>query len=274
MSKRGVGIGLIAIALFMLLGMFNSGSSLGAKLMIFAVFVVAPGAFGAFLIKKHYSPEWDPAAAGRRMWQERKRPEPIAGEVELAGLRGSLETGFTETESKTGLKSLRELSHEYDELLPGLTNHQETDPFAVAQIPALAERTYRQGLSVLNDALELHRAISTSSPGKLEAEIAELEEEIKSFRGSGGHSERISLKKATIASHRKRLELVSDQQLHLDRLFFQSEQCEASLHETRIQLAVIHAGRSKTSVESVTGTLQRTIDQAKEVQEELKRLGF
>ena len=372
MSKRGVGIGLIALALFMLLGFFNTSGDapITTRAMTFVLLVLAPGAGGVVLIKKHNNPDWDPlkafqrmrvgrkatedsevlfeslsegaikssllsaalrhpttvlpailalvsiafvlgfipgpsravaiallarsalAATGSFVWRYalrsdeayatrlrelsalRQRQQRTSEQAELADLRKSLGSGFQGVESSVGLKALNELAHEYDELLPALDRRSDTDPLAVAQIPALGEQTYRQGLSVLTDALGLIRAIHTSNAGALEAEVAELEKEIESLGGSATQAERVSLKEATVASHRKRLELVNNQQLHVDRLLYQSDRCEASLHETRIELAALQAGRSGTDVGAVTGTLQRTIQQAKEVQEELKRLGF
>ena len=47
-----------------------------------------------------------------------------------------------------------------------------------------------------------------------------------------------------------------------------------SLSRTRIELVGLQAGGSETSVNAVTETLQNTITRAKEVQEELKQLGY
>ena len=59
-----------------------------------------------------------------------------------------------------------------------------------------------------------------------------------------------------------------------DKLLYQSDRCEASLHRTRIELAALTAESSETSVSAVTETFEKTINQAKEVREELKRLGY
>ena len=77
-----------------------------------------------------------------------------------------------------------------------------------------------------------------------------------------------------MASHKERLDMIKQQELRVDKLLYQCDRCEASLHRTRIELASLKTESSETSVSAVTETLQRTINQAKEVQEELKRLGF
>ncbi len=87
-------------------------------------------------------------------------------------------------------------------------------------------------------------------------------------------AERLRIKEDTLASHRQRLGILEQLQLSVDQLLFQAGRCEASLHRTRIELAAIRIGSSETSVDSVTEALRRTIQQAKEVQDELRRLGY
>ena len=60
----------------------------------------------------------------------------------------------------------------------------------------------------------------------------------------------------------------------MDQLLHQCESCEASLHRTRIEIAALKADTAESSVRALTDTLRMTINQAKEVQEELKRLGY
>ena len=124
------------------------------------------------------------------------------------------------------------------------------------------------------DALRLTQAIRSSNAGRLKEKIVELEKEIQSLRIDGTPPAGLEIKETTIHSHQERLGLLGRQRLRVDELLYQSDQCEASLARTRIELAVLHAGSSETRVSAVTETLQKTIDRAKEVQAELKRLGF
>ena len=97
---------------------------------------------------------------------------------------------------------------------------------------------------------------------------------MESFSGDSTQAARAQIREATIESHRERLELLSQQQLRIDELLFQSNRCEASLARTRLEAASLQSGGTETSVNAVTESLRRTINQAKEVQEELKRLGL
>ena len=193
---------------------------------------------------------------------------------DLKHMREFLHGEFSKVNSDTGLKVLQELVYEYAQLQPVLSRRKETDPLSVAHIPALAEETYRQGLSVLEDALELTRAIYLPDVQKLEAEVIRLEREMEALSRDGTQTARIKMREETLASHRELLDMVQQQQLRVDELLHQSDRCQASLHRTRIELAALRADGSDASVSAVTETLRRTINHAREVQEEMKRLGF
>ena len=195
-------------------------------------------------------------------------------QAELRQLREDLQSGFASINSTVGLKATKKLVYEYDQLQRVLRRKKETDPLSVAHIPALTEETYRQGLSVLGDVLELERVVHSSDKQGLEKEIVELERGIESLRGDETQAEQVKIKEATVTSHKERVNMIKEQQLRVDQLVYQSDRCEASLHRTRIELAALTAESSETSVSAVTETLEKTINQAKEVQEELKRLGY
>ena len=197
-----------------------------------------------------------------------------SGQTELQRLKDDIQTGFSRVNLADGLKALQELVYEYDQLQPVLDRGKETDPLAVAHIPALAEETYRQGLGVLAGCLDLMREIRSPNNQKLQAEVADLESQIGTMEKDDSQTERLSILKATVASHKERLGLIEQQGLRVDGLLHQSDSCEASLHRTRIELAALKADNVDARVSSVTDALQSTIVQAKEVQEELKKLGF
>ena len=196
------------------------------------------------------------------------------GETELQRLREEIQTGFSRVNSVEGLKALQELVHEYEQLQPVLDRGRETDPMAVAHVPGLAEETYRQGLGVLVGCLDLMRETRSPNNKKLEAEVGEVETEIESMKGDETQGERLRILEATVASHKERLDLIKQQELRVDGLLHQSDSCEASLHRTRIELAALRADNVDASISTVTDTLERTINQAKEVREELRRLGY
>lgn len=213
----------------------------------------------------------------RRVQEVVERHEREVGErgvTELQRLREDIQTGFSRVNSVEGLKALQELVYEYEQLQPVLDRGRLTDPLAVAHIPALAEDTYRQGLGVLAGCLGLMQETRSPNNEQLAAELGEIERQIESMRGDETQAEQLKILEATAASHRARLDLVKQQQVRVDGLLQQSDSCEASLHRTRIELAALRADNVETSVAAVSDALTRTINHAKEVQEELKRLGL
>lgn len=175
-----------------------------------------------------------------------------------------------------GFKALLGLIYEYEQLTTVLKRGKETDPLSAAYVPITpgAEETYRQGLSVLEDALELMRAIRSPSREELEAKIGDLEKEIESLSVDETPGTRGRSLKESLASHKERLEMLKQQEMRVDELLHQAGRCEAALHRTRIELAALKAGNIETSVTAVTEALLKTINRAREVQEELKKLGF
>ena len=159
-------------------------------------------------------------------------------------LHDSLLRGFRRLESEEGLKALRQLDYEYGQVQRLLRGREKTNSLSVAQIPPLAEETYRQGLSVLKDALGLHLSIHSPDRERLEEELAELDMEINILKEDEGEEARVRMKEETLASHRERLILINQQRSHVEELLHQCGRCEASLHRTRIELAELKAPRS------------------------------
>ena len=87
-------------------------------------------------------------------------------------------------------------------------------------------------------------------------------------------AERLRIREDTLSAVEERLDLVDQQELRAEKFIYRSRLSEDALAKTRIELAALKAGSSETAVTVVSEALQKTIDQAKEVQEELRRLGF
>jgi len=204
------------------------------------------------------------------------RPEPSyeAIPAELRDGFARLRSGFSRLKLEPGQKALRQLADQYSRLLPVLERKKETDPLALAQVPQLAEETLRQGLSVLSDALDLAQAIYSPERERMEREVATLEADIASLRDNEREAARREMKEETLASHLERLEIMKGHELHVEELLHQSGRCEASLDRTRMEIAALKADGSSASVSAVTQALRKTIDQARSVQEEMKRLGL
>ncbi len=247
------------------------GGTLGAIILLICSAIVATGSF-----IWRYSIRYNKAYT-RRVKEIMELQDRVQREKEQADIKHLLEatqTGFSKINSTKGLKAMEDLVYEYKQLRHVLDHKKETDPLSFSHIPALAEETYRQGLSVLVDVLEIAQVIRSSDKERLEEEIGKFEREIGSLEGDGTKESLVKIKKATVASHKERLDMIKQQELRVDKLLYQCDRCEASLHRTRIELAALKTESSETSVSAVTETLRRTINQAKEVQEELKRLGY
>lgn len=261
----------LALSVLFLIVLFVTQFELWAIIALIVAVIAAAGSF-FWRYNIRYNQEY-----AKRVQELMARQDRESGEAEKSDLQRSreeIQTGFSRVNSVEGLKALQELVHEYEQLQPVLGRGKDTDPLAVAHIPGLAEETYRQGLGVLAGCTDLMREIHSPNNKKLEVEVGELESEIESLKGDETQAERFKILEATVASHKERLELVNQQKLRVEGLLQQSDSCEASLHKTRIELAAMKADNADTSVSSVTNTLQRTITQAKEVQEELKKLGY
>jgi uncharacterized membrane protein (DUF106 family) len=247
------------------------GGALPAIILLVASGLVAAGAFlWRYFVR--YAEEYARRAQEIMELQDRERTK--REEAELTQSQETLQTGFSSIGSDAGHKALEGLVHEYEEFRRVVSRRRKTDPMSIARVSALADETYRQGLSVLTDALELARAIHSSKVERLETELADLEKEIREAKADGSLAGLIEIKESTAKSHKERLDMIAKQQLRVDQLFYQSDRCEASMNRTRLELAALRVDSAETGVSAVIETLRGTINQAREVQEELRKLGF
>ena len=189
-------------------------------------------------------------------------------------MRDTLMGGFSSIQADTGLGALRRLDHEYSQLQGVFRRWPASGLRSITQIPALAEETYRQGLTVLISVLELLLAIPPSYKRGLETEVRALERVIRDLEGDNSQRGRLELRKGMLSTHRERLVLITRQELRAEEFLFRSSLSEAALNRTRIELAALRADSSEANVSAVSESLQRTIDQAREVLEEMRKLGF
>ena len=175
-----------------------------------------------------------------------------------------------------GFKILLELEYEFGQLQAALTRGKETDPSAIKHIPGLASETYQEAINVLSDSLELIESLRSPGEEKLKAEIEELDLEIKDLKKEGTDAAltKARRREERLSSNQQRLVILERQQLKVDELLHHSGRCVSTLNQTRIELAGLKADSAGTDIEALIEALQWTISQAKEVQDELKRMGF
>jgi hypothetical protein len=196
--------------------------------------------------------------------QERGRRDA----AEAARLRQRLRDGFSLVRSEAGAGSFERLEEANQQLQIVMRERRTSDSVTLSLVPALAQETYRRGLSVLDDALELMRASYGFDSEQIRDEIEQLKSPATEPNTSAWqllHEQRLSL-------YQRRLEGHERLRLDIDRLLYQADRCETSLYETRLHLAAIKAGTSEQSLASVIEALRTTVEQARATQDELRRM--
>ena len=178
--------------------------------------------------------------------QVRERRE--AENRELQQKQETLRSGFAAIGSADGLSSLAQLVGEFGQLEALLARMTGADRMLVAQVPALAEETYRRGLSLLANVLELLLAIQWSNKRVLQAEADKLGGQIAHLRADDSQVERVRIREATLASHKNLLELIRRQELHAEEFLHKSDLSVAALRTTTMELAALKVGGSDIRV--------------------------
>jgi hypothetical protein len=126
----------------------------------------------------------------------------------------------------------------------------------------------------LSDALELAAAVQSPERTRLAAAAVALESELAAPEAGAMEEARLAMKVEALTSHRERLEIMRQHEFRIEELLHHCGRCEASLDRARMELVALKAESSAASVTAVTATLKRTIEEARSVQDELKRLGL
>ncbi len=240
------------------------------------IFTLISGITSAGLYFYRYQKEYPIRA--REIMELIKRQMKQSKEEELKQRCKYLEAGFSGIDSARGLKVLAQLVREFEDLQIALNQQRITDPLTISCMPNLAEEVFLRGMRVLSDALDLMKIIQSpgNSPGtdKLKTKIIELEKDIQTMKDNQDMSELTNIKIESLAFHRERLNMIDRIELQIEQLIHHAERCEIALQSARIGLAGIRSGGSKTSVDLVIETLQKRINQIKEVQDELQKMGY
>jgi class 3 adenylate cyclase len=194
--------------------------------------------------------------------------------AELQQTRQLLETGFAQLNSSAGSTALRHLVMEYAQLQPILDRQRKPDLISMSHVPALVEESYRIGLSLLEDALELMQASSPGEKERLKGEVVAIKNKAAAVADDKSQEERLLLLNSLMNSHLERLHIMEKHELRTEQLLHLAGLCEASLHRTHMELAALQSADSETTVRQATNNLQQTIAQARDVQEELVKLGL
>jgi hypothetical protein len=268
---------LLSLTVFIMAGIYTLLLSpvFGGGLWVIALLVVSGlVTVAAFMWRYVFRYTEEYAKQVQELMENIDREQESSEREEVMQLRDTLQARFSAIGSTEGLKTLGELGVEYEQLQTALIRQDDIGSLSMSHIPSLAGDAYHRGLSVLADALELMEAGSIPWRESLESEIAELENEVEASKQDEKQAELLKIKEGHLAFRRQRLNMLDQLQLRVEQLLFQAERCGVSLHRTRIEAVGIRIGSSETRVDSVIKALQETINHVKEVQEELKRIGY
>jgi hypothetical protein len=203
--------------------------------------------------------------------------EPIRRAREEEALQEWHETlrrGFTNINSQEGIHSLEGLSDEFIQLREIFNNWPHSNLVALGDIPPLSEQTYRQGLDILNNVLELLNAVGTSNVERLKSQVRSLEREVKSLEASDDTGTRLQIRRTRLHDLKERLTLIDRQGLRAEEFLLRANLMEGALHKTRMDLNDLKIDGASRDVDEVRSSLQNTIDQALGVLDEMRELGY
>jgi class 3 adenylate cyclase len=195
---------------------------------------------------------------------------------ERADTRERLEYGYGRLGSQHGREGsdvLYGLADEFDAIADLLRrSHSRASLSESALLPDLADETYRYGMSALSDALELLEFAEGPQQQRLVTELADVEErlaldEYSDMRARERDEQRLASHQQLLAHHADTCERACD-------LMFEAERCTAALADTRIELSSVRAGETRLDVDAVVQTLQETIRRVRDVQNEMRRMGY
>lgn len=167
-----------------------------------------------------------------------------------------------------GAEQARELSQAYCTLIDLLkrTGGRE-ESLNDQRLAVLTEDTYREGVRILARALELHRALGAVDPDKLRRELGAWTEASARREAPDAVLEGLQSK---IEGHRRRLALVDERRVQLERLLTESELLEAALERTHLELVDLKSAEPLFSRGHAASELERAVTAARRVEEKLR----
>jgi hypothetical protein len=193
-------------------------------------------------------------------------------EPELAKSHQGLRAGFSELHSSAGLRALGKLTYEYNRLEPLLARRQPLDSFALRSLPAVALDVFRQGVAVLQSALDLMWVCGPEDYARLRAEEAELQRQIAGSSHSPDRALSEAIARERLATTRSLMEQTMRQRERVVLLLHEADKCSVSLHRLRMEMANLRAQDSDHVVAETVERLRSTVERARAVQDEMRRL--
>jgi|AGTN01.1.fsa_nt_gi hypothetical protein len=168
-----------------------------------------------------------------------------------------------------GAKEVGELKTAYSNLTTYLKEQKKGD--SLDRFRLLAEDTFRQGVRVLEQALDIFKALSTVNTKTLNKEIKDWKRE-KELRADDESPASKALD-TQIAAHEKRLELYDRSLERLAELIAQVNEIEAALETTHLEMVDLGSKDPTTLLSDDGGAanrLKRAVTAARKVEDRLR----
>ncbi len=187
----------------------------------------------------------------------------------------SLESEWATAGHDEGVLQARELRQAYQKLEELLRSRSADASGLNQRMMILAEDTYREGVGILRQALEAHRALRLVDRAKLERELFEWRAELGQLRrsssGSAAETRGAGLD-TRIAAHERRLRLIAAQEKSVEQLLAQSETLEAALESAYLEAVDLQNPEALFRRGHAAEELERAVTAARRVEERLRRM--
>ena len=199
--------------------------------------------------------------------QQEKFRQDVRNTVEALGNR------FAILKFGKGTSALLSLTSEYQKFERMLVRAKVSD-LVLTDVPDLAETTFRQGLNLLTIVVGLAEVVFSPDIANLKSEVEELELELDLLRKAANAESLVSIVEAKILSRNDRLSVIRDQALRIEKALYQCDRCQASIQRTRIEVSALIAESLNSGLVDTSQLLQKAMIEAKEIQDEVKKLGY
>jgi serine/threonine-protein kinase len=194
---------------------------------------------------------------------------------ERAETRRRLQQGFSLITSEAGDQGetvLAGLGDEFDAIAMLLERSTGQTSASLTVVPNLTEEAYRHGMSALSRALELLEIADGPQRRRIEGELAEIDDRLE--RDAHADERAKARDDERQADRRRLLGRLDDTRGRAGDLMYEAERCATALAVTRLEIASLRADDTHGAVGAVVETLETAIQRVRDVQDELRRLGY
>jgi len=170
---------------------------------------------------------------------------------------------------REGFEAYTELYNAYKRLKDFLIERgKNKNSFIIRKFMMLAEDTFYGGISLLDKAAELYKAIKEMNKTKLERELRAWERDMRLDKRT--NESELNLLKIKIDNHNKRLNLLKKRQSSLTEITDQVEVLESTLDSTFLEVIDLLESDTVVSEDKLVSNLQKAVESARKVEDRLR----